>query len=113
MKAGEAAQVRIDLDDALDILDHSRDEDILRAGEALGVLDEDLDNEEVLYRHQLLQEYFAARPLAEQPEPERVRVAWEVGKTPTGGSGVGFTGSSPPRAVPLHPVPDPPAALGG
>jgi len=81
LKTGEASQIRIDLDDALDILDHPRDEDILKAGEAIGVLDEDLDTDEVLYRHQLMQEYFAARLLAEQPEPNRVRVAWEVGKT--------------------------------
>jgi formylglycine-generating enzyme required for sulfatase activity len=74
----EAAQVRIDYDEALEILDHARDVDILKAGEALGVLDEDLETDEVLYRHQLLQEYFAGRRLAQTRDPGRVRVDWET-----------------------------------
>lgn len=77
----EAAQVRISYQAALALLDHPRDEDILKAGEALGVLDEDLEADAVLYRHQLLQEYFAARQLAQTPESERLQVAWEAGKT--------------------------------
>jgi formylglycine-generating enzyme required for sulfatase activity len=77
-RGAEAAQVRIDYDEALEILDHARDVDILKAGEALGVLDEDLDTDEVLYRHQLLQEYFAGRRLAQTPDPRRVQVGWEA-----------------------------------
>ncbi|MBL8260417.1 MAG: NACHT domain-containing protein, partial [Candidatus Competibacteraceae bacterium] len=57
---GEASQVRIDHQDALDLLAHDCGEDVLKAGEALGVLEEDLGRDEVLYVHQLLQEYFAA-----------------------------------------------------
>src|SRR5437867_10237209 len=38
---GGASQVRIGFDDALELLDHDRDEDIVRAGGALSVLDED------------------------------------------------------------------------
>jgi formylglycine-generating enzyme required for sulfatase activity len=76
----EAVQVRIPYDRALAILNHSRSEDILKAGEALGVLEEDLGRDEVLYVHQLVQEYFAARQLAEKPEPALVRVEWEIGR---------------------------------
>ena len=74
----EAGQVRIAYDAALDILDHARDEDILKAGESLGVLEEDLGRDEVLYVHQLLQEYFAARRLAGAPEPPLVSVPWRA-----------------------------------
>ncbi|MEZ5584928.1 MAG: hypothetical protein R3F37_21100 [Candidatus Competibacteraceae bacterium] len=80
-KEQEAAQVRVAYDEALDMLDHPQDETILKAGEALGVLDEDLDADHVIYRHQLLQEYFAARQLAKTPEPRWVETAWEAGKT--------------------------------
>lgn len=48
----EASQVRIHLDDALEILNHERDTDIVKAGIALGVLDEDLGRDELLYVHQ-------------------------------------------------------------
>ena len=37
---GEASQVRIDHQDALTLLAHDRAEDVLKAGEALGVLEE-------------------------------------------------------------------------
>ncbi len=75
---GEASQVRVDLDQAQSILDHGRDEDILAAGIDLGVLDEDRDQEEVFFYHQLLQEYFAARRLAAAPDPELVRAPWRA-----------------------------------
>ena len=65
----EGAQVRIDYDDACDLLDHDRDEDILKAGVALNVLDEDITQSEIAFFHQLLQEFFAARQLADQPQP--------------------------------------------
>lgn len=74
----EGALVRIDYGDACDLLDHDRHEDILKAGVALSVLDEDVGRYEILFFHQLLQEYFAARELAEHPDPERVRVEWHV-----------------------------------
>ncbi len=75
---GEASQVRIDYDAALAILNSERDQDILAAGEALGVLEEDLERGEVLFVHQLLQEYFAGRRLASAPDPTLVRVEWRV-----------------------------------
>lgn len=75
---GEASQVRIDHQDALDLLAHDRGNDVLKAGEALGVLEEDLGRDEVLYVHQLLQEYFAARWLAAHPDPRWVRVEWRA-----------------------------------
>ncbi|MDS4032043.1 MAG: SUMF1/EgtB/PvdO family nonheme iron enzyme [Candidatus Contendobacter sp.] len=75
---GEASQVRIDHQDALDLLAHDRAEDVLKAGEALGVLEEDLGRDEVLYVHQLLQEYFAARWLAAHPDPRWVQVEWRA-----------------------------------
>ena len=77
-RPGEASQVRIDYQDALDLLAHERAGDVLKAGEALGVLEEDLGRDEVLYIHQLLQEYFAARRLAARPEPRRVRGEWRA-----------------------------------
>ena len=60
-------------DEALEILDHPRAEDILKAGAALAVVEQDLRQDEVLYVHQLLQEYFAARRLACEPQPALVQ----------------------------------------
>ncbi|HRD67019.1 MAG TPA: SUMF1/EgtB/PvdO family nonheme iron enzyme [Candidatus Competibacter sp.] len=77
---GEASQVRIAYPDALALLAHDRAGDVLKAGEALGVLEEDLGRDEVLYVHQLLQEYFAARWLAAHPEPQWVQVEWRAGR---------------------------------
>jgi formylglycine-generating enzyme required for sulfatase activity/class 3 adenylate cyclase len=75
---GEAGQVRVGYDTALELVDHARDEAILKAGVAISVLDEDPAADEVLYRHQLLQEYFAARVLSREPRPERVAAPWRV-----------------------------------
>ena len=77
-EANEAAQVRIPYDEALTILAHPRAEDILKAGAALGVLEEDRGRDEVLYVHQLLQEYFAARQLARAPQAELVQQEWRA-----------------------------------
>jgi formylglycine-generating enzyme required for sulfatase activity len=74
----EGAQIRIDYDEACARLNHARDRDILKAGVALNVLDEDITQGEILFFHQLLQEFFAARRLAEQPKPELVRVEWRA-----------------------------------
>ena len=76
--ANEASQIRIDIDDALDLLDHERARDMVDAGLALGVLDEDLAREELLYAHQLLQEYFAAQQLAAAPDLALVQVEWRA-----------------------------------
>ena len=77
---GERSQVRIDVDDALELLDDPNDEALLAAGEALAVLDEDQAADELMYIHQLVQEYFAARQLARVPDPELVRVEWRAAK---------------------------------
>ncbi len=74
----EGAQVRIAYDDACHLLQGEGQEDILKAGVALNVLDEDLAQDEILFFHQLLQEFFAARKLAGDPKPELVRVEWEA-----------------------------------
>ena len=74
----EGALVRIDYDRACDLLKSDRAEDILRAGLALTVLDEDIARDEITFFHQLLQEFFAARQLARQPNPALVRRAWAV-----------------------------------
>jgi formylglycine-generating enzyme required for sulfatase activity len=74
----EGAQIRIDYDEACARLNHARDTDILKAGVALNVLDEDITQGEILFFHQLLQEFFAARRLAEQPKPELARVEWRA-----------------------------------
>ncbi|RIL11117.1 hypothetical protein DCC79_05925 [bacterium] len=70
--------MRVDYDTALELLDHPRHEDIVKAGLAIGVLDEDPAADEVLYRHQLIQEYFAARTLAREPRPELVAAPWRA-----------------------------------
>jgi formylglycine-generating enzyme required for sulfatase activity len=73
----EGAQVRIGYDDACDSVG---DETILKAGEALNVLDRDVAQEEIFFFHQLLQEYFAARRLARNPDPALVHVEWATDK---------------------------------
>ena len=75
---GEASQVRVDYDAALEIVDDPRAEDIVKAGVSIAVLDEDAAADQVLYRHQLIQEYFAARVLAREPRPELVRAPWRA-----------------------------------
>jgi predicted NACHT family NTPase len=74
----EAATVRVTYDAALAILAHPRAEDSLKGGEALGVLEEDQGRDEVLYAHQLLQEYFAARQLARAPRAALVQQEWRA-----------------------------------
>lgn len=73
---GGASQLRVDYDQALDLIDDASDETILKAGLALSVLDEDPAADEVLYRHQLLQEFFAGRMLAKAPQPDLVAAPW-------------------------------------
>jgi len=75
---GEASQVRVDFDTALSIVGDAQAEAIVRAGEALAVLDEDTATGEVMFVHQLIQEYFAARRLAAAPDTAVVRQAWRA-----------------------------------
>ena len=53
-------------------------EQILDAGLALHVLTLDEKQKDVLFFHQLLQEYFAARQLAARPNPRLLRVPWRA-----------------------------------
>lgn len=73
---GGFSQVRVDFSAAIDLLDHDRAEDIVLAGVALSVLDEDTAGDEVMFFHQLMQEYFAARELAQAPDPAVAAVPW-------------------------------------
>lgn len=75
---GEPLQVRIGYDDAIELLGSPHAEDIVRAGAALGVLDEDAGRDEVLFVHQLLQEYFAARHLAAVPATDLAAAPWRA-----------------------------------
>lgn len=78
--SGEMSQVRVGYDTAIEYLGAELGPDIVRAGAALAILDEDRDRDEVLFRHQLLQEYFAARCLVDQPREAAQLVArpWEA-----------------------------------
>jgi formylglycine-generating enzyme required for sulfatase activity len=72
---GETSRVRAPYDDALDLLGGAA-EDLLHAGVALQVLEVQWDD--VLYVHQLMQEYFAARALAAAPQPDLARSPWRA-----------------------------------
>ncbi|MBK6796336.1 MAG: hypothetical protein IPG76_05965 [Acidobacteria bacterium] len=76
----EGAQVRIGYDDACKVIDHEKAGVILKSGVEMNVLDEDEKRDEIAFFHQLLQEYFAARRLAKEPNPELVHVEWAVDK---------------------------------
>jgi formylglycine-generating enzyme required for sulfatase activity len=75
---GEAAQVRVRYDEAVAMLDDDQADTLLEAGSALGLLEDDRVGEDVLFRHQLLQEYFAGRALAVEPEPRLVERPWRA-----------------------------------
>ncbi len=72
---GDASRVRAPYDDALELLGDQA-EDLLHAGVSLQVLEVQWD--EVLYVHQLMQEYFAARALAAAPRPDLARSPWRA-----------------------------------
>ncbi len=75
---GEASQVRIKETGARDLLALPQARDLIAAGIQLNVLDRDLARRELLFYHQLVQEYFAARVLARTPQPQRVLVPWRA-----------------------------------
>jgi len=77
--APDGGQARADMSSAMAMLGGPDARDVLRAGEDLGLLDEDRAADELLFRHQLLQEYLAARHAARQPELDRLRRPWRVG----------------------------------
>lgn len=51
---------------------------VLEAGESIDVLVRETGADTTVFRHQILQEYFAARRLARFPDPERVRLEWRA-----------------------------------
>ena len=75
--------MRIAYDEACELVAHNRARGHPRApGIALGLLDEDVAREEIVFFHQLLQEYFAARHLAQAPDPALVHIEWSVEALP-------------------------------
>ncbi|MCA9930899.1 MAG: SUMF1/EgtB/PvdO family nonheme iron enzyme, partial [Anaerolineales bacterium] len=76
--AGDAGQVRVLEPTAHNLLNHSQARDILAAALQLHLLDKDIATREVTFYHQLVQEYFAARVLAQTQQPGRVWVPWHV-----------------------------------
>jgi formylglycine-generating enzyme required for sulfatase activity len=85
-KGRELAQLRASYDEALDLLGPNRAVDILRAGVAIQALDDDRPRDEVLFVHQLLQEYFAARAVASAKGTAKTvalaRVPWRESDLP-------------------------------
>ncbi len=80
LSTASGAQVRVGFDEAIDMLAHEQAENIVRAGEALALVDEDPASDEVLFVHQLVQEYFAARELGQRFDPALVRAPWRAGE---------------------------------
>ena len=81
----KGSEVSLDYDEACRLLsdEHSEQilpEQILKAGVEANLLDEARDS--IKFFHQSLQEYFAARLLAAQPNPALVRVEWAADKVP-------------------------------
>ncbi|MGE0103815.1 MAG: SUMF1/EgtB/PvdO family nonheme iron enzyme [Blastocatellales bacterium] len=77
----EGAQIRISTETAERLINHDSASEFLKAGKALNVLDEDLQQQlEISFFHQLLQEYFAARRLAKEPNPDLTQSEWAVDK---------------------------------
>jgi len=75
--AGDGSRVRAGWDDALALLGGGEEaERLLKGGEALHVIEEQWDD--VLFVHQLFQEYFAARAVAARPEPELAARPWRA-----------------------------------
>jgi formylglycine-generating enzyme required for sulfatase activity len=73
-------QVRVSEGNVLAMLDHPRARDILDAGMRLNLIDELLGpaSIDVQFSHQLFQEFFAARVLAQQPNPALASTAWRA-----------------------------------
>ncbi len=72
--AAHEARIRVKRKEALQWLGGGRPEDALEAGVALQVLD--IDGRDVLFVHQLFQEYFAARAIAAAPDTGLAKTAW-------------------------------------
>lgn len=74
----EDGQVRTLEKEALCLLDHPRARDIIQAGIQLNILDREVATRELSFSHQLIQEYFAARLLAQELDPDKVAVPWRA-----------------------------------
>lgn len=78
----ESTQIRLPYDAALATLDATlpaaHAEAVLLAGCDLGILDQDRGQDDLLFRHQLLQEYFAARKLAQAPHATLAASEWRA-----------------------------------
>jgi formylglycine-generating enzyme required for sulfatase activity/GTPase SAR1 family protein len=74
----DGVHVRVSYQDALNIINHESADSIIRAGIDMSVLDEDIAQEEILFFHQLIQEYFAARKLATNAKPDLVLRLWRL-----------------------------------
>jgi formylglycine-generating enzyme required for sulfatase activity len=79
-------QVRVREHTALRLLDHPRAREILDAAMRLNLIDELLGpgSVDVQYSHQLFQEFFAARVVAEQPAPELAAAPWRANEITPG-----------------------------
>ncbi len=75
-EAGEASEVRIDYGEAVDLVGPDGGETVIDAGLALSILDESAHGNQVLFSHQLVQEYFAARHLAADPDFGLLAAPW-------------------------------------
>ena len=73
--AAKEARVRVKRAEALTLLGQ-QGESILESGAALQILD--ADGYEVLFVHQLFQEYFAARAVATRPDPALAHTEWRA-----------------------------------
>jgi len=74
----DGSEVSLDYDEACRLLSDEHAGQILKAGVELNVLDEARDS--IKFFHQSLQEYFAARRLAKEPNPALVHVEWAADK---------------------------------
>ena len=77
----DAGQVRILEREAISLLDHPQARDIIQAGIQLSILDKEIATRELTFTHQLIQEYFAARLLAQNPDPTKAAVPWRADET--------------------------------
>jgi formylglycine-generating enzyme required for sulfatase activity len=72
---GAANEIRITYQKALSLLEHQNPDEVVDAGLALSILDR-YGSRQITFFHQLLQEYFAARRLANSPKPELAHQEW-------------------------------------
>jgi formylglycine-generating enzyme required for sulfatase activity len=74
----ESSQVRIGYAEALALLGGVDGTVLIEVGGELGLLDEDRAADELMFQHQLMQEYFAARLLALKPNVDLIQRPWRA-----------------------------------